>query len=234
MNKIEGINVNTFDSNQALSSSLSDRIAEILACAIEEKGEATLVVSGGRTPKPLFAELNEQSIDWSKVTILLADERWVLPDSDDSNDKLIKTCLLKNKAAAAKYVSLFTGHDHAENAAKALETRIASLPTFDVVVLGMGNDGHTASLFPCCEQLEAGLTQPQALIATQPTTAPYTRLSLTKQRLLNSHNVFFHITGDDKWSVLQTALEQPDPKKYPISDFVHAGTTPINVYYSAA
>ncbi|HAR56481.1 MAG TPA: 6-phosphogluconolactonase, partial [Idiomarina baltica] len=77
MNKIEGINVNTFDSNQALSSSLSKRIAELLSHAIEEKGEATLVVSGGRTPKPLFAELNEQSIDWSKVTILLADERWV-------------------------------------------------------------------------------------------------------------------------------------------------------------
>lgn len=234
MNKKEDINVNTFDSNQALSSSLSDRIADLLSQAIEQRGEATLVVSGGRTPKPLFAALNEKAIEWSKVTILLADERWVLPDSDDSNDKLIKTCLLKNKAGAAKYVSLFTGHERAENAAKALEERVAGLPTFDVVVLGMGNDGHTASLFPCCEQLEAGLTQPQALIATQPTTAPYTRLSLTKQRLLNSHHVFFHITGDEKWSVLQTAMERPDPKKYPISDFVHAGSTSIDVYYSAA
>tara|TARA_B100000700_G_scaffold327871_1_gene443822 strand:+ start:1404 stop:2108 length:705 start_codon:yes stop_codon:yes gene_type:complete len=234
MNNKEDIKVNTFDSNEALSSSLSERIAELLAQAIEQRGEATLVVSGGRTPKPLFAALNEKDIEWSKVTILLADERWVSPDSDDSNDKLIKTCLLKNKAGAAKYVSLFTGHEQASNAAAALEAKVAALPKFDVVVLGMGNDGHTASLFPCCAQLEAGLTQSNALIATQPTTAPYNRLSLTKQRLLNSHHVFFHITGDEKWSVLQTAMERPDPTKYPISDLIHAGSTPIDVYYSAA
>ncbi|MGM0429858.1 MAG: 6-phosphogluconolactonase [Pseudomonadota bacterium] len=226
--------MNTFDNNQELTDSLCERVVSILSKAIAERGEAILVVSGGRTPKPLFEKLSHSPLPWSKVTILLADERWVLPDSDDSNDKLVKTTLLKNKAAQASYIGLFTGHESAKNAEERQSQKVGALPTFDVVILGMGTDGHTASLFPCCDELDEGMTSAKAVIATQPKSAPYERLSLTKQRLLNSRHVFFHITGDDKWTVLDKAMASPDPKRYPISEFVHSAQVPTEVFYAAA
>lgn len=231
---MKDVNVNTFDNNQQLTDSLCERIAAILSDAVAERGRATLVVSGGRTPKPLFEKLSRTSLPWSKVTILLADERWVLPDSDDSNDKLIKTTLLKNKAAQAHYVGLFTAHESAKSAERQQSELIGALPTFDAVILGMGTDGHTASLFPCCDELDVGMTSQQAVVATQPKSAPYERLSLSRQRLLNSRHVFFHITGQEKWSVLDEALATHDAKRYPISDFVHNTKVPTEVFYAAA
>jgi len=228
------VNVNKFENNEELTNSLCERVASVLNEAITERGKATLVVSGGRTPKPLFEKLSQTPLPWSKVTILLADERWVLPDSDDSNDKLIKTVLLKNKAAQARYLGLFTAHQSAKNAVLSQSQRIGALPTFDVVILGMGADGHTASLFPCCDELEVGMTSKEAVVATQPKSAPYERLSLTRQRLLDSRHVFFHITGDDKWTVLDKAMANHDPKRYPISDFVHGAQVPTEVFYAAA
>lgn len=228
------VNVNKFDNNQQLTDVLCERVATILTDAVAERGEATLVVSGGRTPKPLFEKLSRTSLPWSKVTILLADERWVLPDSDDSNDKLIKTTLLKNKAAQARYVGLFTAHQSAKSAELSQSQLIGALPTFDAVILGMGADGHTASLFPCCDELDVGMTGAQAVVATQPKSAPYERLSLTRQRLLDSRHVFFHITGDDKWTVLDAAMTHHDPKRYPVSDFVHGSPVPTEVFYAAA
>jgi len=228
----EDMSVKTFDNNEQLSENLSQRVSAQLNDAIKTRGEAFLVVSGGNTPKPLFERLSKADIDWKHVTIMLADERWVLPDSKDSNDKLIKTVLLKNKAAKASYISLFTGHEKAQNAAPVLSKQLNELPEFDVVILGMGDDGHTASLFPDCAELEQGLTGNDAVIATQPTKAPYARVSLTKSRLLNSRNIYLHFCGESKLQVFKQ-VEEAGEAILPIGEFLHQQRVPTEVYYAA-
>ena len=228
----EDMSVKTFDSNEQLSESLSHHICTQLSEAVKLRGHAYLVVSGGNTPKPLFERLSKADIDWKHVTIMLADERWVLPDSEDSNDKLIKTVLLKNKAAKAHYISLFTGHEKAQNAAPVLSKQLNALPEFDAVILGMGDDGHTASLFPDCAELGQGLTGNDAVIATQPTKAPYARVSLTKSRLLNSRNIYLHFCGENKLQVFKQ-VEEAGEAILPIGEFLHQQRVPTEVYYAA-
>lgn len=209
----------TFSSASELATVFSQRIADILKQAISERGKASLVVSGGSTPLPLFKALSIRSIDWSKVTITLADERWVANTDAASNEKLVRENLLQDKASKANFVPLKTAHENAEDAVQQLTATFnkVGLP-FDVVILGMGEDGHTASLFPCSAQIEAGLdvNSPAMLIATQPTTAPHQRMSFTLRALVSSANVFIHLTGQKKRDVLLDALENYTDLEKPI------------------
>jgi 6-phosphogluconolactonase len=213
------LHTNTYDTPQTLVVAFSQRIADLLANAISEKNSATLVVSGGSTPLPLFQALSSIELDWSKVTITLADERWVDNTDAASNEKLVRENLLQNKASSANFVPLKTQDEDASNAVEALTQTFTEvgLP-FDVVILGMGEDGHTASLFPCSEQIEAGLdvNSPAMLIATQPTTAPHQRMSFTLRALVSAANVFLHLTGEKKKAVLLDAIENATDIEKPI------------------
>lgn len=213
------LKITTFSSASELVTVFSQRIADILKQAISEKGKASLVVSGGSTPLPLFKALSIRAIDWSKVTITLADERWVDSNDAASNEKLVRQNLLQDKAAAANFVPLKTAHANAEDAVEQLTATFnkVGLP-FDVVILGMGEDGHTASLFPCSPQIEAGIdvNLPAMLIATQPTTAPHQRMSFTLRALVSSAHVFLHLTGQKKRDVLNHALEHSTDLEKPI------------------
>jgi 6-phosphogluconolactonase len=208
-----------FDNQVLLNQEFCEQICSLLSEGIATRGNASLMVSGGRTPIPLFTLLSEQSIDWSKVTISLIDDRWVDIESDASNEKLVKSHLLQNKAAQATFVSLVKGASDIEQDVATLELQRDDIPQpFDVVVLGMGEDGHTASLFPCCEQIKDGLdlNNPQSYIATIPTTAPHKRISLTLAALLKSRKLFLHLTGEAKKSVYNEALAKTDPFEMPI------------------
>ena len=201
---------NDFATPAELADAFAGRILGILQHAIVEKGSATLVVSGGRTPQPLFAKLAEADIDWSKVTITLADDRWVPVTDDASNDKLVREHLLVKKAAAATFITLKHDFVDAADAVPACEAALADITLpFDVLILGMGEDGHTASLFPCSEQIAAGLdlNSQKKYIAVQPTTAPHQRMSLTLPALLASKNIFLHLTGQSKKDVVLDALQ---------------------------
>jgi 6-phosphogluconolactonase len=213
------LKITTFSSANESVTVFSQRIADILKQAISEKGKASLVVSGGSTPVPLFKALSVRAIDWSKVTITLADERWVASTDAASNEKLVRQNLLQDKAAAANFIPLKTAHNNAEDAVEQLTATFmkVGLP-FDAVILGMGEDGHTASLFPCSAQIEAGLdvNLPAMLIATQPTTAPHQRISFTLRALVSSANVFLHLTGQKKRDVLYHALEHSSDLEKPI------------------
>ncbi|WP_412972911.1 6-phosphogluconolactonase [Glaciecola sp. MF2-115] len=208
-----------FNSASELVTVFSQRIADTLKQSISENGVASLVVSGGSTPLPLFKALAVRSIDWSKVNITLADERWVSPSDAASNEKLVREVLLQDKAASANFIPLKTAHDNAENAVEQLSATFSKVgPPFDIVILGMGEDGHTASLFPCSAQIEAGLdlNSTQTFIATQPTTAPHQRMSLTLRALVNSKHVFLHLTGHKKREVLEHALSHSTALEKPI------------------
>ena len=202
-----------FVSKDALNTEFAAKITGILQNAIAQKGNASIIVSGGNTPKPLFAQLSNADIDWEKVTISLADDRWVDVADDASNDKLVREHLLVNKASKATFISLKHDFVDAVDAVSACEVAINDVQMpFDVLILGMGEDGHTASLFPCSEQLQAGLdlNSGKKYIAVQPTTAPHQRMSLTLPALLASSHIFLHSTGESKKAVIAKALESTE------------------------
>jgi 6-phosphogluconolactonase len=228
--------LHTFDSSAALNQQFATEISSRLAAAIAEKGAATLVVSGGKTPLPLFKALSDIDLDWSRVTITLADDRW-LPDTHvDSNEGLVKANLLQGKAAKARFISLFdsASPDDAYQGAGTVAARVAELPVFDVLILGMGEDGHTASLFPCSKEIQAGLAAdaPVALAVT-PATAPYQRLSLSKTRLLQSAVIYLHLVGPKKLTVLEQAMAGQDPLQMPIRAFLQQQQVPVHVMFTA-
>lgn len=208
-----------YNSVTELNQAFVAKVAAILNNAIEQDGKASLVVSGGRTPVAMFQALSQQTLDWGKVDISLADERWVDVQDPASNEKMVREQLLQNKAAMANFVGLKNAAADANDGTQLCSENLAQMKTpFDVLILGMGEDGHTASLFPCSEQIDAGLDMQsgQHYIAVQPTTAPNQRMSLTLPALLNSQNIFLHLTGDSKKQVLQQALDGDDAKAMPI------------------
>ena len=208
-----------FESTDALNREFSRMIESILSAGIVKNGRASLVVSGGRTPKQLFNMLSNIELDWQKVDISLADERWVDQSDPASNETMVRENLLINKAAKAKFVGLKTQHDDAQDAVEECTENLMQMKRpFDVLILGMGEDGHTASLFPCSEQINEGLNldSQASFIAVQPTTAPNQRMSLTLKALLNSENIFLHLTGESKRTVLAQALNGEDESEMPI------------------
>ena len=208
-----------FDSVEELNASFANTVSSLLKKGIDKNGRASLVVSGGRTPLALFAALSNTELAWDKVDVTLADERWVDNTDAASNEKLVRENLLVNLAAKANFVGLKTGHTDALDGVDECTTRLSGMKTpFDVLILGMGEDGHTASLFPCSEQVEAGLdmSSGKKYIAVQPTTAPNQRMSLTLPALLNSEKIFLHLTGEAKKRVLHDAIGGNDESRMPI------------------
>lgn len=226
----------SFDAPSALEQQLADRIARQLQDAVDSRGKASLVVSGGSTPLKLFAALSQKAIDWSDVYITLADERWVAIESDDSNERLVRANLLQNRATSAKFRGLKNMFTSAEEGAAMASESLANFPRpFDVVVLGMGNDGHTCSWFPCAKpsELEHALTTTQLCVAVNPTTAPHGRITLSKNAILNSRQIYLHLVGEQKLSVYRQALESDDVTAMPIRTVLAQTKTPVDVYWSA-
>lgn len=214
---------NHFSTKDELNVEFASQIARILTEAISNQGYASLVVSGGRTPLPLFQILSQQPLEWSKVTIALADERWVDNEHADSNEKLVRENLLVDKAANATFFAMKTSDQDASDAVERLtqSEQQPKLP-FDVLILGMGEDAHTASLFPCCDQIQQGLdlNSGQTFIATTPKTAPHQRMSYTLPALIQAKNIFLHLTGDKKREVLLAALATKNEADKPIKAVV--------------
>jgi 6-phosphogluconolactonase len=208
-----------FRTTAQLNTAFTRKIIKLLRDGIEENGRASLVVSGGRTPAELFDALSKAHLEWDKVDISLADERWVDNTDDASNEKMLRTKLLINNAANANFVPLKTHHGDAKDAVLTCTDNLQKMHTpFDVLILGMGEDGHTASLFPCSEQITEGLDleSGNAFIAVKPTSAPNQRMSMTLPTLLNSNQIFLHLTGESKKQVLDTVLSDDDALVMPI------------------
>jgi 6-phosphogluconolactonase len=219
----------------AAALALADAVAGALDAALRERGRATLLVSGGRSPIAFFTALSQRALDWGKVTISLVDERAVPRTHADSNARLLAEHLLQQAAAAAHFVPLYAEAADLEQAVRDADARVATLPTpFDVVVLGMGDDGHTASLFPGAPGTAAGLdpAQPRRVVATQPVAAPHARLTLTRRALLDSRALMLAISGERKRAVLERAATST-PEQLPIAAFVQQDAVPLQLFYSA-
>ena len=224
----------SFDNKGALEAQLAERIAQQLQEAVDSRGKASLIVSGGSTPLKLFQLLSNKSIEWSDVYITLADERWVDGESDDSNERLVRAHLLQNRAANAKFCGLKNMFSTPEEGGDMAIEQLAHFPRpFDVVILGMGNDGHTCSWFPCSKEIELALSTDKLCVAVNPESAPNPRISLSKTAILASRQIYLHIVGEQKLAVYRRALENEDANSMPIRAVLGQHKTPVDVYWSA-
>lgn len=218
----------------SLASEFSQVVADNLKTAIEKRGAATLVVSGGSTPLPFFKALAATRLDWHKVTILLADERWVPPDHPDSNERFVRENLMVGNAAQAGFVGLKNSAATPENGWVESESVMATINyPFDVVVLGMGGDGHTASLFPGTEGLHQAIAKDCGRLTwpMNPATVGQPRMSLTLDCLLDTHHLYLHITGDDKRTIYQKAANT-EPDVYPIAAVIKSASSRLRVFWA--
>ncbi|MFJ4141385.1 6-phosphogluconolactonase [Pseudomonas sp. NPDC089734] len=219
-----GLVAREFDNPQQLASSLATNVAERLRAAIEANGRATLVVSGGRSPVAFFQSLAEQPLDWSRVVISLADERWVPTEHADSNAGLLQRHLLQGPVAAAKFIGLYTPAASLEEAADAADAILADLPPIDVLILGMGDDGHTASLFPGSPNLDEALKldgERRCLPMLAPS-VPHQRLTLTRRLLASARHPILSVSGQAKLDTLRTALAGDDIALLPVRAFLNS------------
>jgi 6-phosphogluconolactonase len=224
-----------FPDREALVAALAGEIKVDLEEAIAARGAASLVVSGGKTPQRLFGKLSAEKIDWTRTWVTLADERWVETTSEDSNERLVRENLLVGSAAAAHFVGLKNPAATPEAGADWGTRALTRVPhPFDVLVLGMGPDGHTASLFPGSMALARGLdpTAPPACIAVNALVAPHARVSLNLAALLDSRRIVVHIEGDAKWAVYQRARAPGTSAELPIRAILQQKEVPVDVYWS--
>lgn len=226
-------NEHFFLEQKELIDTLSSKIIDNLQEAIQNKGTASLLVSGGSTPKPLFEKLSSFDIPWEKVKIALCDERWIDKNNKDSNEKLVRDSLLVNFAKKAKFISMYQENIDIEDAQKVCsDIYHKELFPFDVLVLGMGNDGHTASLFPNNIKLKEALeTSEDFCICMKPDTAPYERMSLTKVAILSAINIYLHFEGVEKQNVYKKVLEGAPSNEMPVSAILNQNKKKIEVYY---
>ena len=235
MGRVTVIDLQKSADKKTLADHLATRIGQILETAITEKGRASLAVSGGSTPVALFEELSTRDIAWQKICITLVDERWVEPEEDASNEHLVRTHLLKNHASSASFTGMKTRAATAGQGVAECQRRLADVPRpFDALILGMGDDGHTASLFPGAEKLAQAtdLQTTAACMAIAPLTAPHERMTLTLRAILDSCQVFLLITGQKKFDVLQKALQDGPADEMPIRYILRQRQTPLTVYWA--
>lgn len=226
---------NTFANGADLAEALATRVAAALAEAVSARGEATIAVSGGSTPKAFFKALSVKDIDWSKVVVTLVDERFVPPENDRSNHALVAAMLLKDKAAAAKFLPLYHAIADAEDAAFATTSDAKRLPRpFDVVILGMGGDGHTASFFPGGDHLAQALNPrtPRSVITMRAEGAGEPRLTFTFSALQDARLLVLHIEGDAKKPVIDRALAEGADGPLPIGRVIANAASDTEIYWA--
>ncbi len=223
----------SFTSSNALDIALTEHVVNCLKQAIVERGAASLVVSGGSTPKSFLANLSEQFIDWAKVYVTLVDERCVLDSHPDSNAKMVKDFLIKNLACDVNFVPLYIQGETQMNCQQRFINHKVLAETYDVVILGMGGDGHTASIFPMAEERDQALnlSTTNNILLTDPVTVTPLRLTQTRPRLLNTRNLILHITGGQKQSVFEQACAS-QTTDLPISFFIHQDQVRLDVFLS--
>lgn len=233
------IDLHAFESRAGLGEALAERTARALGEALAGGLEATWWVSGGSTPKLLFSAIARQpEIDWARVHVALVDERWVPMEHARSNEAFIARELEPAFSAGAKRVGMYAPTERPADAVPMIEARYRALPPVAACLLGLGSDGHTASLFPGAEGLDAAMDPDStstvaALVATESevTGAEVHRLSLTAAAIAKASFPHLLISGEDKRAALERALEG-EPAVAPISRLIRQLPRPLEVFWA--
>ena len=210
-------------------------LAEALARGVAARGRASAILTGGATPAPVYDRLARVDLDWLRIALTLSDERWVAPDSPDSNEGLVRRRLLVGRAAQAVFIGLRSAAPDPQSAALAAGVMVGGLLPTDAVLLGMGEDGHVASLFPGDPILAAALDPDDTRLAVavpMSGLAPLVpRISLTLAALLRTRQVLLLVTGEAKASILARIAGNPayDP---PAAAVLRQTRTPVRVLWA--
>ena len=212
-------------------------MADDLRTALQERDSASLALSGGNTPKAFMRALSAQSLDWARVVVTLVDERWVPEDHARSNARLLRENLLQGPASAATFLPLYRATATPEDALDDVESDLAALALpFDAVVLGMGNDGHTASFFPGGDRLAEALdpVSTQRVLPMRAPGASEPRITLTLPPLLAAGRLYLHIEGLEKRVVLAQAVSGTGAgAEFPIRAVLRHARSPLATYWCA-
>lgn len=226
-----------YANGDALAAALAARLEDAAREAIAARGHATLALAGGRTPFPAYHAFAARALDWHKVSVIPTDERCVPLGHAASNLRGMQAAF--DQAEGLRLHPLTADDGDPERSlvqARAMLARHAD--PFDVVVLGMGNDAHTASLFPGAANIAGALDPANADEACRidplplPPEAPFPRISLTAARLLRARSLHLLITGEGKLAVLRQAQASADPLRHPIAAILHAPDAVVHIHWS--
>ena len=202
-------------------------IASLTQYAIAERGRFSLVLSGGSTPAPIYESLGTMNLDWEQINIFWGDERCVPPDHPDSNYKMAQETLLRNASIPSRNIFRIKGEEDPTTAAMLYRKEIKKFftgrePRFDLVLLGLGEDGHIASLFPGSPALAE---KSDWVVETQHPASGLGRISLTYPAILSARNIFFLVQGSSKAGVTADVIQNPQsPPDYPAKRIIHANS----------
>lgn len=219
----------------SLCRAVAPELAQIVRTGIAERGVASLALAGGSTPFPVYRRLAEEPIDWSHLTLLPGDERWVAATHPASNLRAIRETFVD---LPVRYGPLVPADPGAEPSLDTARQTLAAVPgPFDACVLGMGSDGHFASLFPRAPELVSALDpdDPESVVVVRPDPlpedAPFARVSLTLSAILASRRLMLLTRGDGKRAVLEKA-RAGDVERYPIAALLEAAGSALEIHWS--
>ncbi|MXS83463.1 6-phosphogluconolactonase [Nitrosomonas oligotropha] len=216
-----------FPDIESLSQGFADFAAATLRNTLSRKPQATLVVPGGNTPRHYLPALAKCQLPWDRITVTLSDERWVDVNDAQSNEHLVKQHMMNHLPANARFVGLKTDHDNPFDAIETIHQRLDKLPLpLSLTVLGLGEDGHIASLFP---GMNPDLADTHHCIAVAPPVAPSLRVSLSLKLLAQSEQIVLVVTGESKRRLLDRLTTNPD-KKIPMVWLLQRLNSAITVF----
>ena len=226
-----------FGTAEEMFPALADEIVARLKQGVAERGAASLVCSGGTTPGALYDILSQRDAPWDKVTVTLSDERWVAPTEYGSNEKLVRSRLLVRKAAAARIVPMKTDDASPDDAEVKVGGAVAAVPRpFDVTLLGMGDDGHTASLYPRSQGLQKSLdvSDPALVRGVHTDHAVKTgeRMTLTLRALLDSKWIVILLKGEDKLKTYNAAATGNDVQEMPVRALLNQNSVSVQTFWA--
>ena len=232
------ISEHKFESREAMLAALERAFIEDIEAALSQQSRATLLLSGGSTPVPLYRSLSAAKLDWSRIHVALVDERWVDAKNTSSNERLLRENLLVEHATAAHFTAMKNHAGSPFDGAEECNATYSTLPSpYDICLLGMGSDGHTASLFPGAEGLAEAISGKQHCAAIRANRSEVTgdnleRMTMTPWSLLQSRKLILLITGNDKWEIYLKARAKGASPDLPISLFLAQNESPVEVYWS--
>ena len=225
-----------YDTVDEMAEAVAGDIGFIIESALDARGEALIAVPGGKTPLPIYEKLARAKLNWKKVTIIPTDDRLVPLTDDKSNIRAIAQAFLPTGARVFPITSDIADYKLAGNSANAKLSEL-KFP-LDLAWIGVGSDGHTASIFPGPD-LEDALNAPKGRHAVGvmpdplPPEAPVARVTLTRSAILSARTVLITVTGDEKKALLEQAIEDGHSSKLPIGMVLSEAEQPIDIHWAA-